>query len=117
MADVLDFPSREAQAFAFLERQLAALLGSRGADQATINFAIEALKSAYREAEETTDFSFSIDLPSPITADQAEHLQRQISEGIDGLRSHYHGLVLKLTAQLMLAQLKLYQHERGTKPE
>lgn len=116
MTEVLEFPTREVQAFTFLERELRGMLAARGADEATIKFAIEALTSAYSDVQDNTDFSFSVDLPSPLTHDQAARLQQQISEGVDALRAHHHSLVLKLTAQLLLTQLKLYQHERGDGP-
>ena len=40
MADILEFPTREKQAFGFLKEQLTQLLGSKGADQTLIDFAI-----------------------------------------------------------------------------
>lgn len=112
MADVLEFPSQEARAFAYLERELRAMLGAKGADEALIDFALEALTSVYAELAESSDFSFRVDLPSNISRDEAEQLQWQIAEGIDGLRTQHHDLVLKLAARLVLTEMKLFQRER-----
>ena len=112
MSDVLEFPSQEARAFAFLERELGGLLTASGADEALITHAMQALKSVYAEASEASDFSFSVDLPSPITEEQAALLQHQITAGVEALRDHHHALVLKLAARLLLSELKLFQHER-----
>ena len=38
MADILEFPTREKQAFSFLQEQLSQLLRSKGADQTLIDF-------------------------------------------------------------------------------
>ena len=113
MSDVLEFPSQEARAFAFLERELGGLLTARGADEALITHAMQALKSVYAEASAASDFSFSVDLPSPLTPEQVALLQHQITEGVEALRNHHHSLVLKLAARLLLSELKLFQHERS----
>ena len=112
MADVLEFPSQEARAFAFLERELRGMLTARGADDALIQFALDALTSVYAELDDASDFSFRVDLPTAITQEEAERLQWQIAEGVDGLRSQHHSLVLKLAARLVLTEMKLFQHER-----
>ena len=44
MAQVLEFPSRESRAYAFLEQQLSALLAAKGADDTLIAFATETLQ-------------------------------------------------------------------------
>ena len=112
MTEVLEFPTREAQAFAYLERELTALLTARGADDALIAHGLGALKSVYLEASEASDFAFSIDLPAPMASEQVALLQQQIAEGVEAMRDHHHSLVLKLAARLLLTELKLFQHER-----
>jgi len=42
-------------------------------------------------------------------------LQQQIGEGVDALRAHHHHLVLRLAARLLLAEMRLFQHERVEK--
>lgn len=114
MAEVLEFPSQEARAFAFLERELRAMLVAKGADEGLITFALDALTSVYAELEEASDFGFQIDLPANITEPDAIRLQQQIAEGIDGLRSQHHALVLQLAARLVLTEMKLFQHQRAS---
>ena len=112
MADVLEFPSQEARAFAFLERELRGMLKAKGADDTLIRFALDALTSVYAELDDASDFSFRVDLPTAISQEEAERLQWQIAEGVDGLRAQHHSLVLKLAARLVLTEMKLFQHER-----
>lgn len=113
MADVLEFPAREAQAFAFLERELRALLESKGADEALVRFALDALTSVYTELAEASDYRFSVALPGNITEVEALRLQQQIGEGLEGVRRENHALLLKLAARLVLTELQLFQHRRS----
>lgn len=117
MVDVLEFPTQEARAFAFLERELRALLTARGADEALISYAIDALTSVYSEMAESSDYSFSVDLPPSIASADAARLQEQIAEGIDGLRAQQHRLLIKLAARLVLTEMRLFQHERSDNHE
>ena len=112
MAQVLEFPSQESRAFTFLERELRALLTQKGADEALIQYAIDALTSVYREMTEAESFSFQVDLPSSLSATEVDKLDQQITAGIDDLRAHHHTLALKLAARLVLTEMKLFQHER-----
>ena len=112
MVDVLEFPSQEKRAFAFLERNLRALLSTKGADEALIGFALDALTSVYKELATDSDCSFSVDLPPNIEESDALRLQQQIADGVEGIRRQHHNLVLRLAARLVLTELKLFQHER-----
>lgn len=113
MAEVLDFPSRETQAFAFLERELRRLLAGKGADTELIDFALTTLTDVYGEVVEAADFGFSVDLPPGISAEAGERLQQQIAAGVDGLRAHHHHLILTLAARLVLTEMRLFQHQRS----
>ena len=62
MTNVLEFPSREKQAYQFLTEQLSTLLRDKGADQELIDHATQLLSKVYGELEDA-DFSFSVDLP------------------------------------------------------
>ena len=112
MSNVLEFPSREKQAYQFLTEQLSALLTEKGADQELINHATQLLSKVYGELEDA-DFSFSVDLPNGIELEDAERLQQQIGEGVEALRKHHHSLTLKLAAKLLLTELQLYQQGRN----
>ncbi|MEE4203066.1 MAG: hypothetical protein V2I45_05505 [Halieaceae bacterium] len=112
MAEVLEFPSRESRAYAFLERELSALLTAKGADDSLIAFATETLQSVYRELSESSEFSFRVDLPANITVDEAERLQQQIATGIDDMRRSHHDVLVKLAARLVLTEMRLFQEQR-----
>ena len=84
MADILEFPAREQQAFSFLQEQLSHLLRSKGADQTLIDFAIASLTDAYGELQTKSDCHFEVRLPSQMTKQEASHLQ----EVLQGLALH-----------------------------
>ena len=112
MADILEFPTREKQAFSFLQEQLSQLLRSKGADQTLIDFAIASLTDAYRELQTESDCHFEVRLPSQMTKQEASRLQEDIGAGIEQLRKEHHDLTLRLAARLMLTELRLFQRER-----
>lgn len=112
MGDVLEFPSRQAQGLAYLDRQVRSMLENRGADEQLIEFAAAQLTSIYGELSESEQYQFSIELPPGITAAERDELKRQIDAGLEGIRQENHALLVKLVAQLVLAELRLFQHER-----
>ena len=112
MADILEFPTREKQAFSFLQEQLSQLLSSKGADQTLIDFAIASLTDVYGELQKDSDCHFEVHLPSQMTEQEASRLQEDIGAGIEQLREEHHDLTLRLAARLMLTELRLFQRER-----
>lgn len=112
MAEVLEFPSREARAYAFLEQELTALLQARGADQPLINFATRTLREVYGELAESGDHTFRVDLPANTTVDEAQRMQQQIGEGLDTRRREHHQVVIRMAARLVLAEMQLFQQRR-----
>ena len=112
MADILEFPTREKQAFGFLQEQLSQLLKSKGADQALIDFAIASLTDAYGELQKDSDCHFEVRLPGQMTEQEALLLQEDIGAGVEQLRKEHHDLTLRLAARLMLTELRLFQRER-----
>jgi len=117
VVDVLEFPSQEKRAFAFLERSLRALLSAKGADEQLIVFALDALTSVYGELAEQSDCSFSVDLPANIKSEHAQRLQQQIAEGVDAIRRQHHDHVVRLAARLVLTELQLFQQQRSNSPD
>ena len=113
MAEILEFPTREKQAFAFLEEQLAQMLRDKGADDKLINHAIASLTDVYTELQRDSNCHFEVRLPGHLSHDEAQHLQEDIGAGIEQLRKTHHDLTLKLAARLVLTELKLFQHERS----
>ncbi|MEM8660467.1 MAG: hypothetical protein AAGF35_06235 [Pseudomonadota bacterium] len=113
MADVLEFPSSRAQALAYLERELRTLLSERGADERLIDFAVAQLTQSYTELSESEHYSFSVALPEKLSDDEKVHLREQINAGLEGIRSENHSLMVRLIAKLVLAEMRLFQHQRG----
>ena len=113
MGEILEFPCQQAQGLAYLDRQLRALLRSKGADEQLIDFAARQLTGIYAELSESEQYSFSVELPEQFSAADRDHLYRQINTGLAGIRKENHALMVKLVAQLVLAEVRLYQHERA----
>jgi hypothetical protein len=112
MSNVLEFPSREKQAYAFLSESLAVLLRDKGADETLIAHATALLLKVYGETQGSTEFSFSVDLPDDLTPTQIAQLRQQIEVGTDAQRRHHHSLMIRMAAQLLLTELKLFQYGR-----
>ena len=113
MGDVLDFPSQQAKGLAYLDRELRSLLDAKGADQQLIDFTAEQLTRIYADLSESEQYSFSIDLPDALSAEQRTTLQDQINSGLAGIRTENHALMLKLVALLVLAEVRAFQCERA----
>ena len=112
MTNIVQFPTRQKQAFDFLERELAALLRSKGADETLISFATHTLTEVYDELQRQPDCQFEVRLPLDLSTLEAEQLREDITAGIEKLRREQHELTLKLAARLVLTELRLFQHER-----
>jgi len=112
MAEIVQFPTRQRQAFDFLESELAALLRSKGADEALIDYATATLTEVYDELGRNSGCQFEVRLPPNVSAEEASQLREDISSGIEALRREQHDLTLKLAARLVLTELRLFQHER-----
>ena len=112
MGDILKFPSQQVQGLAFLDRELRQLLAAKGADEKLIDFAASELTSMYAQLSKMEHYSFNVELPPILDREQGEQLYRQINAGLEGMRKENHALLVKLLAQLILAQVRLFQHER-----
>ena len=112
MGDILEFPSQRTQGLAFLDRQLRDLLAAKGADQQLIDFAAHQLTSMYAQLSESEQYSFTVELPPQLGAEDSASLYRQINTGLEGIRKENHALLVKMVAQLVLAEVRLFQHER-----
>ena len=112
MGELLEFPSQQAQGLAYLDRQLRQLLTLKGADQQLIDFAVGQLTTTYTELSETEQYSFKVELPEGLGANEGAALAQQINEGLAGIRAENHALMLKLAARLVLAEVRLFQHQR-----
>ena len=113
MADILEFPSKQAQGLAYLDRELRALLTARGADERLIDFAVSQLTRTYAQLSESEQYSFSVELPATIPPEDKTSLHQQITAGLEGIRAENHSLMVQLIARLVLAEVRLFQHERS----
>ena len=113
MGEILEFPSQQALGLAFLDQQLRALLATKGADEQLIDFAANQLTRIYADLSESEQYSFHVELPESIAHGDTGKLYQQINIGLEGIRKENHALMVKLIAQLVLAKVRLFQHERG----
>lgn len=112
MGDVLEFPTSRAQGMAFLESQLREILTHKGADEQLIAFAVEQLVRVYERINESEQYSFSVHLPEGLAQTEKDTLHGEINAGLETVRRNNHALLLELVAQLVLAEVKLFQHQR-----
>tara|TARA_B100001094_G_scaffold167588_1_gene162137 strand:- start:61 stop:411 length:351 start_codon:yes stop_codon:yes gene_type:complete len=112
MAEIIQFPTRQREAFDFLDRELAALLRAKRADEALIDFATATLTQVYDKCRRRSDRQFEVRLPLDVSELAADPLLEDITSGIEKLSQEQHDLTLKLAARLVLTELRLFQHER-----
>ena len=113
MGRLFEFPSQQVQGLAYLDRQLRSLLEGRGADQQLIDFAAAQLTQIYAQLSESEQYLFTLTLPEGVNDSDRDALNRQINDGLEGIRRENHAMMVKLVAQLVLAEVRLYQHERA----
>jgi hypothetical protein len=113
MGDILEFPSQQARGMAYLGRQLRDLLLAKGADQRLADFAAGQLTRVYAQLSEGEQYSFSVELPRGIGEQERDRLYQQINAGLEGIRRENHALMIEMAARLVLAEVRLFQHERG----
>ena len=112
MADILQFPSQQTRGLAYLDRELRNLLAAKGADEALIDFAAAQLTSIYAEHGELGQHTFALQLPLGMDAKDVEDLRDQVNVALTHLRAENHRIIIQLIAQLVLAQVRIFQHER-----
>ena len=116
MAQILEFPSSQMQGLSFLEDQLRELLRGKGADEELIEFATSTVKDIYLRTVEAENYSFSLTLPESASPEEASRLQADLQRGIENIRGENHAIVVRLIAELALAEGKIFQQERRTSP-
>ncbi|CAA0122075.1 Uncharacterised protein [Halioglobus japonicus] len=112
MGDILEFPSQQAQGLAYLDRQLRVLLTAKGADEQLVDFAANQLTDMYAQLSESERYGFTVDLPAHLNEEERDSLYHQINAGLEGIRKENHALLVGMLAQLVLTQVRLFQHER-----
>ena len=112
MAKILEFPSQRSQGLAYLEQKIRDMMVARGADEELENFAAQTLKSLYQKNIEAENYTFSLELPESIDDAAASELQASIETGLESIRSENHALVIRLVAELVLAEVRHFQLTR-----
>lgn len=113
MGDILEFPSQQIQGLAYLDRQLRELLTAKGADDQLVDFAARQLTRMYAQLSASEQYSFTVELPAQLDGQHRDALYHQINAGLEGIRKENHALLVKMLAELLLAQVRLFQHERS----
>ena len=114
MAKVIEFPSQRAQGLAFLDQQIRELLKARGADEELVDFAARTVKQVYERSVAAEDYSFQVRLPESVTGPDAEALRQSIFEGVEKIRNENHAVVVRLIAELVMAEVRMFQASRET---
>ena len=114
MGSILEFPSQRAQGLAFLDQQIRQLLTERGADQELIDFAAKTTREVYERSIDAENYSFSVTLPEGIADADAEALRDSIREGVERIRDGNHAVVIRLIAELVMAEVRMFQANRDS---
>ena len=77
-----------------------------------INFAADTVKRVYARSVEAEDYSFSVTLPDGISGADAEALRQSIRRGVERIRDENHAVVIRLIAELVMAEVKMFQARR-----
>ncbi|EEB77861.1 MAG: hypothetical protein P8L70_11410 [Halioglobus sp.] len=112
MGNILEFPSEQAKGLAFLDRQIRQLLTSKGADDELIDFAAQQLTRIYKRIKDSEQYCFGIRLPEGLSEQKRTELKIDIDAGLETIRKENHGLMIELVAQLVLAQVQIFQLQR-----
>lgn len=113
MGNILEFPSEQAKGLAFLDRQIRQLLTNKGADDELIDFAAGQLTRVYKRIKDSEQYCFGIRLPEGLSEQQRAALKIDIDAGLETIRKENHGLMIELVAQLVLAQVQIFQLQRS----
>jgi hypothetical protein len=112
VAQILEFPSQQAQGLYFLEQRLRALLEGKGADEELVEFANQTLSEIYQRTVAAENYRLGIALPEGLSDAGAEQLQQDIRLAVELLRDDNHTIIVHLVAELVLAHVKIFQYER-----
>lgn len=112
MSKVLEFPSQRRQGLAYLDRQIREMLAARGADSELIDFAAATVKRVYERSTSAENYSFRVLVPDSIPAADAEALGESIRHGLETIRAENHAVVIRLIAELVMAEVRIFQAQR-----
>lgn len=113
MSQILQFPSQRVQGLAFLEQQLRQLLLKRGADEELMDFASRSVREIYQRNVGAENYSLELHFPAGVGEAEAVQLCETIRSGVETIRNDNHKIVIHLIAELVLAEVKIFQQQRG----
>ncbi len=113
MSNILHFPTPQAQGLAYLDRELRQILADRGADPGLTDYAAEQLTAIYAEHADEETATVSLRLPTDLNQEQVDLITGEVGQALDHMRAENHRVILRLIAELVLAQLRIYSHEQG----
>ena len=112
MGEILEFPSRQVQGLSFLENELKVLLAAKGADPELMEFAATTVREIYERYANAENYAFSVQLPEGIDPSASESLKDAIEQGVESIRSENHAVIVRLIAELTMAEVRLFQASR-----
>jgi hypothetical protein len=113
MATILEFPSAEIQGLSYLQSQVRQLLEHKGADEALQEFAAHTVRDIYQRHVSAENYNFTLELPESIASADASELQAQIENNLASIQAANHAIVVRLIAELTLAEVKLFQLQKN----
>jgi hypothetical protein len=114
LASIIEFPSQRAQGLAFLDQQIRKLLAERGADDELIDFAADTVKRVYERCIDAENYSFSVSLPEGTSEEDAAAMRESIRQGLQHIRDENHAVVIRLIAELVMAEVRMFQANRSS---
>jgi hypothetical protein len=112
MASILQFPSNELNGLTFLQQQVRALLTDRGADEQLIEFAASTLSDVYERHSRAENYNFELPLPEHLESEEVDALTTAVEAGIENIRNENHAIIVRLIAELVLAEVRNFQCRR-----
>ncbi|MCX2983037.1 hypothetical protein EYC98_19410 [Halieaceae bacterium IMCC14734] len=109
MAKILDFPSTRIQGLTFLQDQIRDLLEQNGADADLQEFAAATVMEIYQRVVSAENYNFALNLPESVSESDAEDLHVQIDNNLAVIQEANHAIIVRLIAELTLAEVKLFQ--------
>jgi type IV pilus biogenesis protein CpaD/CtpE len=113
LGEILEFPSQQVQGLSFLENELKVLLAAKGADQELMEFAATTVREIYERYANAENYSFNLQLPEGMDQADAETLKDDIQQGVESIRAGNHAVIVRLIAELTMAEVRLFQAGRG----
>lgn len=110
MTKIIDLASYREKVF--VSDELSSLLRSKGADDELVQFAVQRQKELWQRHETLGKYGFEISLEAAMSNTNRETLVSQIQSGVEQVKSKLLSENYQLMAELLLAEIKLFQYQR-----